>query len=78
MQFDSRMSDASEFVQKLQAGTSDNTLRCPYLANLEVERRKHLYGKGDDDKLMDALMQYFFRYITTYVYFLQTYDYCFI
>ncbi|KAF5446637.1 hypothetical protein F2P56_032248 [Juglans regia] len=60
--FDSRMSDASEFVQKLQAGTSDNTLRCPYLANLEVERRKHLYGKGDDDKLMDALMQYFFRF----------------
>lgn len=72
MQFDSRMSEALEFVQKLQGRTSDNTLRCPYLANLEIERRKHLYGKGDGDKLMDALMQYFFRYITTCVYSLQT------
>lgn len=63
MQFDSRISDASAFIQKLQADISDNTIRCPYLANLEVERRKHLYGKGDDDKLMEALMQYFFRYI---------------
>ncbi|XP_059429676.1 N-terminal acetyltransferase B complex auxiliary subunit NAA25 isoform X2 [Corylus avellana] len=60
--FDSRISDASAFMQKLQADTSDNTIRCPYLANLEVERRKHLYGKGDDDKLMEALMQYFFRF----------------
>jgi len=63
MQFDSCISDASAFIQKLQADTSDNTIRCPYLGNLEVERRKHLYGKGDDEKLMGALMQYFFRYI---------------
>ncbi|KAE8039358.1 hypothetical protein FH972_011778 [Carpinus fangiana] len=60
--FDCRISDASAFMQKLQADTSDNSIRCPYLANLEVERRKHLYGKGDDDKLMEALMQYFFRF----------------
>lgn len=62
MQFDSCMSNAVAFIQKLQADTSNNILRGPYLANLEVERRKHLYGKGDDDKIMEALMQYFFRY----------------
>lgn len=62
MQFDSCMSNAVAFIQKLQADTSNNILRGPYLANLEVERRKHLYGKGDDDKIMEALMQYFFRF----------------
>jgi N-terminal acetyltransferase B complex non-catalytic subunit len=62
MQFDTSMSNALAFIQKLQADTNNNNLRCPYLANLEVERRKHLYGKGDDDKLMEALMQYFLRY----------------
>ncbi|XP_030963835.1 N-terminal acetyltransferase B complex auxiliary subunit NAA25 isoform X1 [Quercus lobata] len=60
--FDSCMSNAVAFIQKLQADTSNNILRGPYLANLEVERRKHLYGKGDDDKIMEALMQYFFRF----------------
>lgn len=64
MQFDSRISDAEGFIQKLQADTSDSTIRGPYLANLEVERRKQLNGKGDDEKLMEALMQYFVRYIT--------------
>lgn len=60
--FDTSMSNALAFIQKLQADTNNNNLRCPYLANLEVERRKHLYGKGDDDKLMEALMQYFLRF----------------
>ncbi|KAB1202229.1 Phagocyte signaling-impaired protein [Morella rubra] len=60
--FDSRISDAEGFIQKLQADTSDSTIRGPYLANLEVERRKQLNGKGDDEKLMEALMQYFVRF----------------
>ncbi|KAM5583076.1 N-terminal acetyltransferase B complex auxiliary subunit NAA25 [Rosa sericea] len=57
--FDSRMSNASEFVQKLQGNTGNNFARCPYLANIEIERRKCLHGKGDDAKLMEALIQYF-------------------
>lgn len=65
MQFDSRMSNASEFVQKLQGNTGNNFARCPYLANIEIERRKCLHGKGDDNKLMEALIQYFVGYITT-------------
>ncbi|CAL5368872.1 unnamed protein product [Camellia sinensis] len=48
------------FVQKLFAEASTDSARCPYLANLEIERRKFLFGKGDDDKLIEALMQYFF------------------
>ncbi|KAK9279563.1 hypothetical protein L1049_013242 [Liquidambar formosana] len=60
--FDSRISDASAFVQKLQAEANNDCARGPYLANLEIERRKHLFGKGDDDKLLEALMQYFFRF----------------
>lgn len=61
MQFDSRISDASAFLQKLQATPSNDSIRCPYLANLEIERRKHLYGKGNDDILIEALLKYFSR-----------------
>ena len=62
MQFDSRISKASAFVQKLQEDTDQNFVRCPYLANIEIERRKHLQGKGDSDKLIESLTQYFDRY----------------
>ncbi|CAL5424651.1 unnamed protein product [Camellia sinensis] len=60
--FDSRISNASGFVQKLMASATNESIRCPYLANLEIERRKLLFGKGDEDKLMEALMQYFLRF----------------
>ncbi|GMP48986.1 hypothetical protein CsSME_00016140 [Camellia sinensis var. sinensis] len=60
--FDSRILIASAFVQKLFAEASTDSARCPYLANLEIERRKFLFGKGDDDKLIEALIQYFFRF----------------
>ncbi|TQD78795.1 hypothetical protein C1H46_035639 [Malus baccata] len=60
--FDSRMSSALEFVQKLLENIGDNFLRSPYLANIEIERRRHLHGKGDADKLMESLVQYFLRF----------------
>lgn len=67
LQFDSRILDASTFVQKLQAETSNNLLRGPYLANLEIERRKLLYGKKNDEELMEALLQYFLRYLKDFI-----------
>lgn len=63
VQFDSRISIASAFILKLQTDTSDNSVRCPYLATIEIERRRHLRGKGNDDNLMDVIVQYFCRYI---------------
>ncbi|XP_024023343.1 N-terminal acetyltransferase B complex auxiliary subunit NAA25 [Morus notabilis] len=60
--FDSRISNASAFVQKLQKDTDENFIRCPYLANIEIERRKQLHGKDNDEKLMELLMQYFVRF----------------
>lgn len=62
MQFDSRISEASALVQKLQEDSNNNFTRGPFYANIEIERRKHLHGKGDDYKLMEALMQYYIRY----------------
>lgn len=59
--FGSRLSNASSLVQKLLTEANDDTVRCPYLANIEIERIKLLHGKGDADKLMEALVQYFFR-----------------
>ncbi|KAG4974664.1 hypothetical protein JHK87_031485 [Glycine soja] len=61
-QFDSQISIASACVQKLQADTINNLIRCPYLATIEIERRKHLRGKGNDDNLMDGIVQYFCRF----------------
>lgn len=60
--FDARISTASALVQKLLASASNDVIRCPYLANLEIERRKFLFGKGDDEKLVEALMQYYCRF----------------
>ncbi|KAF5744470.1 phagocyte signaling-impaired protein [Tripterygium wilfordii] len=57
--FDCRTSDASAFVQKLQEDTRDSFIRGPYLAGLEIKRRKHLYGKANDNEIIEALMQYF-------------------
>lgn len=62
MQFDSRMSTAMNFVQKLMEANS-NSERGPYLALLEIERRKLLFQKGDAGKLVQDLMQYFIRYV---------------
>ncbi|KAM7256557.1 hypothetical protein ACFE04_012298 [Oxalis oulophora] len=60
--FDSRISNASAFVNKLQEDNDNNSMRGPYLASLEIERRKHLYGKHNDDELVEALVQYFHRF----------------
>lgn len=61
-QFDSRIARAASFVEKLLASTSDGLIRCPYLANLELERRKQLRGKENIDNLIEALITYFLRY----------------
>ncbi|XP_039042956.1 N-terminal acetyltransferase B complex auxiliary subunit NAA25-like [Hibiscus syriacus] len=47
--FDSCVENASAFVQKLQAETSNDSLRNPFLAHLEIERRKCLFRKNNDD-----------------------------
>jgi N-terminal acetyltransferase B complex non-catalytic subunit len=63
VQFDSRISIASAFIRKLQTDTVDNSVRGPYLATIEIERRRHLRGKGNDNNLMDGIVQYFCRYL---------------
>uniref|UniRef100_A0A6N2LZ46 Phagocyte signaling-impaired protein n=1 Tax=Salix viminalis TaxID=40686 RepID=A0A6N2LZ46_SALVM len=60
--FHSRISTSLAFVKKLQADTSDDFIRCPYLAILEIERRKKLHGKGNDDDIVEALMLYFLKF----------------
>ncbi|KAJ6758193.1 N-ALPHA-ACETYLTRANSFERASE 25 NATB AUXILIARY SUBUNIT [Salix koriyanagi] len=62
VQFHSRISTSLAFVKKLQADTSDDFIRCPYLAILEIERRKQLHGKGNDDDIVEALMLYFLKF----------------
>eukprot|EP00268_Persea_americana_P065624 TRINITY_DN878_c1_g1_i8.p1 TRINITY_DN878_c1_g1~~TRINITY_DN878_c1_g1_i8.p1 ORF type:complete len:689 (+),score=112.49 TRINITY_DN878_c1_g1_i8:114-2180(+) len=60
--FDSRISSALSFVQKLQTEVDNDSSRGPYLANLEIEKRRRLYKKSDDRKLMEALLKYFGRF----------------
>lgn len=60
--FDSRMSNAVNFIQKLLVEESNDSVRCLYLAHLEIEKRKLLFRKGDAEKLVEDLMQYFMRF----------------
>lgn len=63
LQFDSRISSALSFVQKLQTEVDNDSSRGPYLANLEIEKRRRLYKKSDGRKLMEALLKYFGRFV---------------
>ncbi|KAJ0266795.1 N-terminal acetyltransferase B complex auxiliary subunit NAA25 [Hirschfeldia incana] len=60
--FDSRISTASELVQKLQRDTENSNLRGPLLAAIEIEKRKFLYGKQNDSELLKSLLQYFVKF----------------
>ncbi|XP_024982120.1 N-terminal acetyltransferase B complex auxiliary subunit NAA25 isoform X3 [Cynara cardunculus var. scolymus] len=60
--FDSRISRASEFVEQLIAEVGSDSVRGPGLANLEIERRKLIFGKGNANKLMEDLILYFSRF----------------
>ncbi|XP_031743056.1 N-terminal acetyltransferase B complex auxiliary subunit NAA25 isoform X2 [Cucumis sativus] len=60
--FDSRISIASAFIQRLQEDSNNKLLRGPFLANLEIERRKHMHGKGDDEKFLGVLTDYYVRF----------------
>ncbi|KAK1283393.1 hypothetical protein QJS10_CPB21g01457 [Acorus calamus] len=60
--FDSRISGALSFVKKLQTETNNEPIRCPFLGNIEIERRRRLYGKANDGELIEALLEYFRRF----------------
>lgn len=60
--FDSRISTASELVQKLQRDTENSNLRGPHLAAIEIEKRKFLYGKKNESELLKSLLQYFLKF----------------
>ncbi|XP_019092748.1 PREDICTED: phagocyte signaling-impaired protein-like isoform X2 [Camelina sativa] len=60
--FDSRISSASDLVLKLQIDTENSNLRGPYLAGLEIEKRKFLFGKKNENKLLESLLQYFHKF----------------
>lgn len=61
VQFNFRLSTALSFVQNLQMKGHNDCVRCPYLATIEIERRRRLNGKADDFKLMEVLLNYFNR-----------------
>ncbi|KAM0953791.1 putative tetratricopeptide-like helical domain superfamily [Dioscorea sansibarensis] len=60
--FNFRLSSALCFVQNLQMKGHNDFVRCPYLATIEIERRRRLNEKADDGKLMEALLNYFNRF----------------
>nr|CAD1839857.1 unnamed protein product [Ananas comosus var. bracteatus] len=60
--FDSRLSSALSVVEKLQKDGHDDCVRGPYLATIEIERRRRLNGNADDGKFLEALLIYFQRF----------------
>ncbi|KAL3616220.1 hypothetical protein CASFOL_039610 [Castilleja foliolosa] len=60
--FDSRMLNAVSFIQKLMTEGNNSSERCLYLAHLEIERQKVLFGKADPDNVVEDLMKYYVRF----------------
>ncbi|KAI3987272.1 hypothetical protein MKX01_031756 [Papaver californicum] len=58
--FDSRIAQASEFINSLPAVTGSMNMRGPYWAKIEIERRKRLFGK--DNEMKEAIYDYFNRF----------------
>ncbi|EPS70133.1 hypothetical protein M569_04628, partial [Genlisea aurea] len=59
--FVSRMSYAENFIKTLIEGNNDS-VRCSYLALLEIERWKLLFGRGDSEKVVADILMYFNRF----------------
>ncbi|MFS7964701.1 putative N-acetyltransferase B complex, non-catalytic subunit [Helianthus anomalus] len=62
VQFDICISKASDFVENLMTEVGNDSIRGPGLANLEIERRKIMYGRGNAEKLTGDLVLYFSRF----------------
>ncbi|XP_071716967.1 N-terminal acetyltransferase B complex auxiliary subunit NAA25 isoform X2 [Rutidosis leptorrhynchoides] len=60
--FDHRISRASTFLESIIEEVGSGSIRGPGLANLEIERRKIIFGKGNADKFMEDLILYFSRF----------------
>lgn len=56
------MSSALSFVQKLQMEVDGDSVRCLYLAKIEIEKRRRLYGRAENGRLIEALLEYFYRF----------------
>uniref|UniRef100_M8D7I3 Uncharacterized protein n=1 Tax=Aegilops tauschii TaxID=37682 RepID=M8D7I3_AEGTA len=67
-QVESRLASALLFVQKLQKNDSSDSVRGPHLANIEIERQHRL--SGNSTKFMEALVNYFHRYVAVADYYL--------
>ncbi|XP_026441543.1 N-terminal acetyltransferase B complex auxiliary subunit NAA25-like isoform X1 [Papaver somniferum] len=59
-EFDTRIAQASGFIQNLPAVTESMNVRGPYWAKIEIERRKRLRGK--DNEMKEAIYDYFNRF----------------
>lgn len=60
--FDERISNALSFIEKLQLEVANDYVRCPFLATIEIEKRRRMKGKTDDGKFVEVLLNYFHRF----------------
>lgn len=63
MQVESRLASALSFVQKLQVNDTSDCVRGPHLASIEIERQRCRSGNPTDRKFIEALINYFHRYV---------------
>ncbi|KAJ4779209.1 hypothetical protein LUZ62_063466 [Rhynchospora pubera] len=61
-EFDIRLSSALSFVEELQKDAVQNCTRGPYLAAIEIERRRSLNGNSNNSKVVEALVNYYERF----------------
>lgn len=61
-EFDLRVSEVRSFIQKLQENNVHEVRRGPFLANIEVEKRRLMFGKKNNGELMQSFLEYFRRF----------------
>ncbi|KAH9309985.1 hypothetical protein KI387_037896, partial [Taxus chinensis] len=60
--FDKRISDVRSFIKKLQQMEVHEFRRGPFLANVEIEKRRIIFGKPDAGEFMQAFLEYYERF----------------
>ncbi|GLJ38445.1 hypothetical protein SUGI_0782890 [Cryptomeria japonica] len=61
-EFDKRISDVHSFIEKLQQMDGHEFRRGPFLANLEIEKRRTIFGKANAVEFMQAFLEYYKRF----------------
>ncbi|XP_078445054.1 tetratricopeptide repeat (TPR)-like superfamily protein isoform X2 [Wolffia australiana] len=60
--FEERLAIASSFIRQLMLKVNGDSVRCPFLATIEIEKCRRLHGGVENGRILEALLEYFCRF----------------